>query len=548
MLTPPASPFTTADFSPQGGGIDFLGLRWVSLTIVGRDLVSELNNVTQDMGVFCIGAWVPWKFRQLCKNEHEYTVRNYTTFREKVEVALSMTYSSEAVMPRPHGVVRRQLGSTQKVNAPQRLAFTAVKRGPENSLYAAANYGPALQALGLIASYRSQARDGKESLRIPITSEDAGTTEIVESVDKALRAAPNYSLLSSLDAAEASWSEIRDLGVAGLDPARLRAAEFAKVKRAFREKLLPRSVELPGFSRTLTTRLIIETLRDAEGLSDWELRNVWYTGRYNANKKFSPLEPMLQDHCARWSCLMARQYQRYPLELFLWCFEEGLGKGARSIDEIVTSWRKRSPEFNDSFKNPFREYLNGVAGDLLQNTDLATSRLWNRKVIDLDDDRFEHVKDAKGDLALDDALYMLGAWFWRVLARLEGPVSSELMKLGGSDRMAMSWFVTWLSSRLNLTVGELVREIFSDLVFAQHMRIALARFDGKAQRLRFMLGDSGIEPTVSALKDLAKLPLPWMPDRLNSLIGLLCDCDVLKDEDGRLSLGRAAHEIADIGA
>ena len=119
----------------------------------------------------------------------------------------------------------------------------------------------------------------------------------------------------------------------------------------------------------------------------------------------------------------------------MWCFEEGLAKGARSIDEIVSNWRKRSPEFNDSFKTPFREYLNGVADDLLQDTDLATSRLWNCKVIDLDDDRFEHVKDAKGDLALDDALYMLGAWFWRVLARLEEPVSSELMKLGGSDRM-----------------------------------------------------------------------------------------------------------------
>jgi hypothetical protein len=240
---------------------------------------------------------------------------------------------------------------------------------------------------------------------------------------------------------------------------------------------------------------------------------------------------------------MARQYQRYPLELFLWCFEEGLAKGARSIDEIVSSWRKRSPEFNDSFKTPFREYLNGVAGDLLQDTDLATSRMWNRKVIDLDDDRVEYVEDAKGDLALDNALYMLGAWFWRVLARLEGPVSSELMKLGGSDRMAMSWFVTWLSNRLNLTVGELVREMFSDLVFAQHMRIALARFDGKAQRLRFMLGDSGIEPTVSASKDLAKLPLPWMPDRLNSLIGLLCDCDVLEERDGGLFLGSTAHEL-----
>lgn len=543
MLTPPASPFTTADFSPQGGGIDFLGLRWVSLTIVGRDLVSELNNVTQDMGIFCIGAWVPWKFRQLCKSEREYTVRNYIAFREKVEVALSMTYSSEAEMPRPYGLVRRQLGSTQKANAPQRLAFTAAKRGPENSLYAAANYGPALQALGLIASYRSQARDGKESLRIPITSDDTGTTQIVESVDKALRAAPNYSLLSSLDAEEASWADIRKLGMAGLDPARVRAAEFANVKRAFREKLLPRSVEQPGFSRTLTTRLIIETLRGTEGLADWEIRNVWYTRRYHPNKKFAPMDPLLQDHRARWSCLMARQYQRYPLEVFLWCFEEGLAKGARSIDEIVATWRKRSPEFNEAFNTPFRDYLAGVAGDLLRETDLATSQLWNRTVIALDDDRFEHVENAKGDLALDDALYMLAAWFWRVLARLEEPVSAELMKLGGSDRMAMTWFCTWLLNRETLTLGELVREIFSDLVFAQHMRIALARFDGKAQRLRFMLGDSGIEPTVSALKDLAKLPLPWMPDRLNSLIGLLCDCDVLKDESGRLSLGAAAEEI-----
>src|SRR5438094_693187 len=84
--------------------------------------------------------------------------------------------------------------------SPQRLTFAAAKRGPENSLYSAANYGPALQALGLIASYRSRARDGKESLRIPITADDAGTTAIVESVEQALRAAASYSLVSSLDA------------------------------------------------------------------------------------------------------------------------------------------------------------------------------------------------------------------------------------------------------------------------------------------------------------------------------------------------------------
>lgn len=62
----PEKPFTTADFSLRGGGIDFLGLRWVSLTIVGRDLIPELNNVTADMGTFFLGGWIPWKFQQLC--------------------------------------------------------------------------------------------------------------------------------------------------------------------------------------------------------------------------------------------------------------------------------------------------------------------------------------------------------------------------------------------------------------------------------------------------------------------------------------------------
>jgi hypothetical protein len=34
-----------------------------------------------------------------------------------------------------------------------------------------------------------------------------------------------------------------------------------------------------------------------------------------------------------------------------------------------------------------------------------------------------------------------------------------------------------------------------------------------------------------------------MPDRLNSLIGLLCDCDVLEERDGGLFLGSTAHAV-----
>jgi hypothetical protein len=75
------------------------------------------------------------------------------------------------------------------------------------------------------------------------------------------------------------------------------------------------------------------------------------------------------------------------------------------------------------------------------------------------------------------------------------------------------------------------------------MRIALARFDGTAQRLRFLIGDSGIERSVSARRDFANLRLPWMPDRLGSLTALLCDCDVLAEQHGALTPGLAASTV-----
>ena len=105
-------------------------------------------------------------------------------------------------------------------------------------------------------------------------------------------------------------------------------------------------------------------------------------------------------------------------------------------------------------------------------------------------------------------------------------------------------FLRWLNERRDIPIRDFLTDIFSDLVFAQHMRIALARFDGGAQRLRFLLGDSGIEPTISARSDLGNASLPWMLDRLDTLIGLLCDCDVVEWDDGVLKLGRRAADVS----
>lgn len=57
---------------------------------------------------------------------------------------------------------------------------------------------------------------------------------------------------------------------------------------------------------------------------------------------------------------------------------------------------------------------------------------------------------------------------------------------------------------------------------------------------RFLLGDSGIERARSVGKDFGDLRQPLMPDRLDSLVGLLCDCDVLEEPNGKLFPGKAA--------
>ncbi len=540
----PGKPFTIKDFSPQGGGIDFLGLRWVGLTIVGRDLIPELNNVTTDMGTFFLGAWIPWKFHQLCQNEKDYTEKKYKAFREKIEVALSLTFREESGLDRDYGDVRNRIGNKQSCSMPTVLSFKAAHRNDSNSLYAAAIYGPSIHALGLITSYRSQAQSGKEPLSIAVTGDDSDTTHIVTGVDASLKKATNYRLIASLDSPEFDWNDIRLLGKAGLDPARYRALAYMTLKEAFSRKLLPQTPHDPGYARTLTARLILTTIRQRSGLSAEDMRNVWYAGMFSNGKPFKIKDEQLSAQQTRWSFFMARQYQRYAIELFLWCFEDGLLNGCRAVDEVIDHWMNRSKSGGEPLRGTFHDILKTRVGRLLRKDDILTSQAWNDEVPP-GDSRFEYVEEPQNDKAVFHGLSMLAGWYWRMLSREQTGTMKELLTLGGSDRMSMSWFLQWLRLRQDRPIRDLLNDIFSDLIFAQHMRIALARFDGTAQRLRFLLGDSGIEPTVSARADLGQVGLPWMPDRLDTLISLLCDCDILTENKDTLGTGSRAKAVMD---
>jgi hypothetical protein len=422
------------------------------------------------------------------------------------------------------------------------LNFKDVKRTEQNSLYAAAIYGPSLHALGLIKTYHSQAKERAKSLEIPIPGDDPDVVEILKGVDASLKKTGSYQLLASLDSPEFKPKDICKLAAGGLDPACYRSAAYAPLKACFRRILLPAQPDNPGYARTLTTRLVLATLGQRNRLSTEEIRNAWYTRMFNDGKPLQIKDPELADHSWRWSCFMARQYQRYAIELLLWCFEDAIKHGNRSIEAVIEYWERRSKSAGVKFNFTFETFARECAGRLLKEDDLATSCAWNEKVHG-GNENFEYVDEPRDEKAVIYALRMIAGWYWRMLVRQQEGKTKKLMSLGDADRMSMSWFLQWITERRKLRIHALLKDIFSSLIFAQHMRIALARFDGTAQRLRFLIGDGGIEPTISARSDLGERDLPWMPDRLDTLVGLLCDCDVLAVKDGNYRLGPAAGEV-----
>jgi hypothetical protein len=170
---------------------------------------------------------------------------------------------------------------------------------------------------------------------------------------------------------------------------------------------------------------------------------------------------------------------------------------------------------------------------------------WNR---DVHSDHTSYIRILRDDDTeeCECAIRMLARWWIRTLSWLEWEDHKGLFALGGEDRICMRWFHDWVAARMGVPLFEMVKDLFEQLIFAQHIRVALSRFDGSNQRLRFLLGDGGIVPTRWAIDKLAGNEIPgWTADRLGAFASLLCDLGILaKDEDGRLSLGDLANGVA----
>jgi hypothetical protein len=143
---------------------------------------------------------------------------------------------------------------------------------------------------------------------------------------------------------------------------------------------------------------MLATLSQRNRLTTEQIRNTWYTGMFDDGKQLQIKDQELADHCLRWSCFMARQFQRYAIELLLWCFEDAIKQGNRSIEAVIEYWERRSKFAGFDGNATFEHFARKSAGKLLKKDDVATSQAWN-ETVHAGDIHFEFVDEPRDDNA-----------------------------------------------------------------------------------------------------------------------------------------------------
>jgi hypothetical protein len=308
------------------------------------------------------------------------------------------------------------------------------------------------------------------------------------------------------------------------------------MKCAFLQKLF--AADFSGDRCRLTAALICQTVTQQQVTDSDLLRRIWYTNLLDSGCHVVLDEPSIREQRDRWAVFQARQVQRTILELFLRCFELAVDAGCREVDEIINHWQLRSPV-------GVKGMLAGTVEDLVTaearlvcrgNNFLHASRAWNATVHG-EHESYDDIPWSDDNAELVRALQMLARWWLRMCAWIEDAVWPMAIEANQRERLPMGAFHRWVEQRLQAPLIDLLRDLFSDLVFAQHVKVALMRFDGQVQRLRFTLGDEGIIPTPDVGDRLGEHPVR-MADRLYSFISILCDVGILTwHEDGPLTVG-----------
>ena len=512
-------PFLTEDFSPEGGGIDFLGLRQVNLHILENYLLPGINNQTNDPGTYCIGTWIPWKFRKICESSPEnYNDENFKKFKEKVEVIMSYSMEKETKGSLKFGMANNRIGVTQKLKFPQELEYAKSKRTDATSIYAAPLYGPSLKYLGFLHSSNALDAEGKQT-RVLVAQEDDEIEKLCSGLDQLIQNHQLSSKLYSLSDEVFQESEVDQLGEVGIHPGFFRTMP-SNYKEIFQGRLLAEDEGTEGYIRNQSYKILKTILTSNPDITSDQIRDIFLV-RTNLDGSKIELDGDLKNHLDLWFIFGLRQYQRYCLELFRQAFEEKVTDGSNRID-LITDEILKDEFFNGV--HSFEELMLRETGG--QNLE-EVIRSWSGEIKPGDEKFIGEIRKGK-DVSYIKGVKILLRWWLRLNNYLIENENDEVLALGSIDRVSQSFLNKWIKDRLNISLKEFISDLLSTFVFSQHLRVSLSRFDGKVQRMRFVLDDHGIVPSSSVGKKIADNLIPWMADRLECFLILLKEIDVLE--------------------
>mgnify|MGYP001239823022 CR=1 FL=1 len=514
----PDQPFFLPPRTGENNGVDFLGLRQTNLDMMA-DMIPSINNVTDYIRPFSLVCWVFWKFYDLCSAAglEDPSREDIDRFRERIEVLFSWGASMHQNGGRIPGTGAVPPAATPEGQYP--LTFKDWKRiQSSTSLIAALWYGPAskiVTGLGFLMPL-----PGKTGF-FRVTGLGI---RLAEALDVHLRS--NEELYSRLLATLAPVTASREDAVALWQiwaPDQILEAERVAFHAAlFSEEEIGDRSGLLG-KRSTTLALAIHHMRHCTSPADVaEIRQGMALSIGQNGTPYTCPEKLIPTRNS-WLTLQMRQLQRLSMECLLsWCEDRIL---ADRINE-TSAMAARFSEGWDGADNGFDDLT--TVDDMIALLDGQANSI-EGFIAAINEERLENPFDLMATIqqlfrARDPSFAHYAFLGMLLCVGYSGAAASatQSLQLGGAPRLSLDNVRRRMVGLGAVSVREAFQYILEAMIISQHFSTAVNRFDGRNQRLRLTIEETGLAALVRK---------PWEPsvteDRLPTLLSLAAQSGIV---------------------
>lgn len=521
-------------------GVDYLGTRQANLEMLGQ-LTGVFNNQVRSARQHAILAWAAWRFRENVKDRDTVKPSEFRAFMDAIE---TIQMVGQHQLAAELGTVPGGLGSgswhawSGKNTVP--LAF-GTDRSQQTSALAAVQYGPSARSAGL----GFLETEGE----IPVPTDGRGVA-LARALDLELRKSPAYKHLTHAPEGTLPLADVLDLARNGLVLARdtiPRPEVPAYVDALFGFDGRPSRDE-----RSRTMALLLHLVGGDSGpMSEQDIREV-----LASPDPSTPVPQALQVTARRWQLFMARQLQRFALEVWQALLERWMHEGVRDVPGFLSEVeRSLTAEGAPAWRAPAAE---AVAAFDTQGW-VGSRHPWTLATEVIRPGLQPKARDLSRVARAALELWLGGTAFLLAVVPSDGPFLSYAAT-GMRQRVSMTEYLRWWRRRDGWTVREVLGELLEEFVLQQHVGVAVARFDNQRRRLRFCGGEEGWSLLPGAR------PFDYNPDftrdRLGAALALLHDVGLIDERpkaegadvtytlapDGRATLERFLKHAASASA